>query len=180
MNTIVALRHFKLALLAAFALGLIGAGSGALAATTATASASATVIAPIAVSSTANLSFGKFAPGAGGSVTINTAGSRTVSGVIASGGTPTAATFDITGEPSATYAIDTSATTANLNSGANTMALALISDFTGGGATSGTQATGTLDGTGKQTLHVGGVLTVSASQPNGSYSGTISVAVAYN
>jgi hypothetical protein len=180
MKKIVGIRPLKLALLASFALGVIAAGSNTLAATTATASATATIIAPISVSSTANLAFGKFAPGAGGSVTINTAGARSVTGVIASGGTTTAASFDITGEASTAYAIDTSATSATLTSGSDTMALALISDFTGGGATSGTQATGTLDGTGKQTLHVGGVLTVSASQPNGSYTGTVSVAVAYN
>jgi spore coat protein U-like protein len=169
-------RPFKLALLA---LAAIGVAAQANAATT-TATASATVIAPIAVNSTSNLSFGKIAAAATpGSITISTAGTRTATGVTGSG-TTTAAAFDITGDANATYTIDTSATTANLTSGANTMALALVSDFTGGGATSGTQSTGTLDGTGKQTLHVGGTLTVGANQAAGAYSGTVSVTVAYN
>lgn len=179
MKSIAAVRAFKLTLVASLALGVIVAGETFAA--TATASASATVIVPISVSSTANLSFGKFAGSNAGTITVNTAGTRTATGVLlSSGGTPSAAKFDITGEPNATYAIDTSASTATLTSGSDSMGLALVSDFSGGGATSGTQATGTLDGTGKQTLHVGGVLTVGAGQNSGTYNGTVSVAVAYN
>jgi spore coat protein U-like protein len=173
-------RPFNLALIAALSLAAAGTTLEANAAN-ATASATASVITPIAVTSVGTLAFGKFVPGASaGSVTVSTSGARTATVVTPSGGTPGAASFPITGEPSTTYAIDTSATTANLTSGANTMALALVTDFSGGGAISGTQATGTLDNTGKQTLYVGGILTVGANQANGAYTGTVSVAVAYN
>jgi spore coat protein U-like protein len=169
-------RPFKLALLAL----AIGAAAQASAAST-TASASATVITPINVSSTGSLSFGKIAASASpGSITISTSGTRSVSGGVTGSSTTSAVKFDIIGEPSATYTIDTSATTANLTSGSDTMALALVADFTGGGATAGTQSGGTLDGTGKQSLYVGGTLTVGANQAAGAYTGTVSVAVAYN
>jgi hypothetical protein len=179
-KSIVAVRPFKLALIASLALVAAGATAPIHAATT-TASASATVIVPIAIAKATDLSFGKFASGASaGSVTIKTDGTRTVSNVTAAGGTLSAASFNITGEPNATYTIDTTATSTNLTSGVNNLGLALVSDFSAGGASSGTQATGTLSGTGAQTLYVGGTLTVGANQPNGSYSGSVSVAVAYN
>jgi hypothetical protein len=169
-------RPFKLALLAL----AIGAAAQAGAASN-TASASATVITPINVTSTGSLAFGKIAASATpGSITISTSGTRSNSGGATGSGTTSAIKFDITGEPSSTYTIDTAATTANLTSGSDTMALALVSDFTGAGATTGAQATGTLDGTGKQSLYVGGTLTVGASQAAGAYTGTVSVAVAYN
>lgn len=167
-------RPFKLALLAM----AIGVAAQAHAAST-TATASATVIAPIGVSSTGSLAFGKIAAAATpGSITVSTNGTRTAS-VASASGTASAVTFDITGEANATYTIDTSATT-NLTSGSDSMTLALVSDFSGAGATTGVQGSGTLDGTGKQTLHVGGTLTVGANQPAGAYTGTVSVAVAYN
>jgi hypothetical protein len=173
-------RPFKLALLASLALVAAGATAPTYAATT-TASATANVIVPIAIAKAADLSFGKFASGASaGSVTIKTDGTRTVSNVTAAGGTLSAASFNITGEPNATYTIDTTATSANLTSGANNLGLALVTDLTGGGAASGTVATGTLSGAGAQTLFVGGTLTVGANQPNGAYTGSVSVAVAYN
>jgi spore coat protein U-like protein len=175
----VVVRPFKLALLASLALAAAGASTGAIAAT-ATAAASASVVAPISITSSGSLAFGKFAAGtSAGTVTISTAGTRTVSGVTASGGTTGAASFQVNGDASTGYTIDTSATTATLASGANTMALALVTDFTGGGAITGAQSSGTLDGTGKQTLYVGGILSVGANQPAGAYSGTVSVAVAY-
>lgn len=171
-----AVRPFKLAL---FALAAIGAATQVNAATT-TATATATVISPISITKNSDLAFGKISAAASpGTITISPNGARTASGVTGSGAT-TAAAFQVNGEPSTTYAIDTSATTANLTSGSDTMALTLISDFTGSTATSGTQTTGTLDGTGKQTLFVGGTLAVGANQPAGSYSGTVSVAVSYN
>jgi hypothetical protein len=179
-KSIAGVRPFKLALIVSFALAAAGAASQAGAATSATASSTATVIVPISVTSSGSLSFGKFAAGgSAGTVTVSTAGVRTVSGVVAAGGTPGVASFAITGEPSTAYSIDTTSTTANLTSGSDNLGLTLVSDFTGAGATSGTQSTGTLDGTGHQTLYVGGTLAVGANQPNGSYSGTVSVAVAY-
>jgi hypothetical protein len=162
-----------------FAMAMGAAAQAGAASTTAT--ATATVITPIAVTSTGSLAFGKIAASASpGSITISTNGTRSATGGATGSGTASAVTFDVTGEATTTYTIDTSATTANLTSGSDTMALALVSDFTGAGATAGAQSNGTLDGTGKQTLHVGGTLTVAANQPAGAYTGTVSVAVAYN
>ena len=145
------------------------------------ASATATVIVPIAIVKAADMSFGKFARGAGGTVTVSTSGVRTVSGVIASsnGSTPTAARFNVTGEASATYAITHSGAT-DLSNGTDLMALTKFSELTAGGATSGNPTTGALDGTGAQSIYVGGTLTVAANQPVGTYTGTVTVAVEYN
>lgn len=172
-------RLTKLALAASVA--VLGAASAPSFAASTTAQATANVLTPIAINKTADLVFGKFIASGAGSVTISTSGARTSTGVTEVAGiTPAAATFDITGQASTTYSISTAGTSANLTSGSDTMALALVSDLTGGGATSGTVASGTLSGGGAQTVYVGGVLTVGAAQPAGSYSGTISMAVDYN
>lgn len=171
---------FKLALAAALALAGVAIPAGAA---TDNATATAGVIIPITITKMADLSFGKFAPGAGGTVTLSTSGARSVTGAILStnGSTPTAARFDVHGETSATYAITYTGTTANLTSGANTMALTTISDLTGLGVSTGTQATGALDATtGNQSIYVGGSLAVGATQPAGTYTGTVTVAVEYN
>ncbi len=167
----------KLSLAAALALALaVPAGAA-----TDTATATAIVIVPIAIVKATDMSFGKFARGAGGTVTVSTSGARTASGTILStiGSSPTAARFNVTGDNNATYAITHSGTT-DLTSGSDTMALAKFSDLTAAGATSGNPATGTLDGTGAQSIYVGGTLTVAANQPTGTYTGTVIVAVEYN
>jgi spore coat protein U-like protein len=179
-KSIAAQRPFKLALIASIA--MLGAASApSFAANSTTASASATVLTPINVSKSTDLNFGKFIATAVGSVTVSTSGARTFSGVtLATGITPTAASFSITGEPNATYTIDTTGTSTSLTNGANTMPLAIYTDLTGGNATSGTVASGTLSAGGAQTLYVGGQLTVGATQVAGAYTGTIAVAVNYN
>jgi hypothetical protein len=182
-KSIAALRPLKLALLATFALGAIGAGSDALAVTNnATASATATVITPMNITKNADLAFGKIAAGAtSGTVKVSTSGGASVTGgTTTAGGTPTAANFTITGDNSATYAIDLTGTTATLTGAGTPMALALAMDFAGDGSGTTTVTTGALSGTGSQTLYVGGTLTVGASQVAGTYSGSIAVAVAYN
>jgi spore coat protein U-like protein len=161
----------------------VGAFSASSFAAEATASAGGTVITPIAITKAADLSFGKFAPGAGGTVTISTSGARTGSGVILSsvGSSPTAARFNVTGDADATYSISINAPT-TLSDGAataSTMGFATFSDLTGGGATSGNVTSGTLTG-GAQSIFVGGTLTVGASQKAASYAGNVTVTVEYN
>src|SRR5680860_893962 len=87
----------RAALASIVALGAFGA-SNSFAAAASTAS-TATVIVPIAITKSADLVFGSFAKGAGGSVTVSTSGARTATGAILStvGGTPSAAKFDVTG-----------------------------------------------------------------------------------
>lgn len=151
----------------------------------ATATASGTVIAPIAVAKATDLSFGKFARGAGGTVTVSTSGARTVSGVIMSsvGSSPTAARFNVTGDPSATYSISHSGSASLTNTtgtGGETMTLTKYSDLTAGNAVSGNVTSGTLNTSGAQSIYVGGSLNVAATQVAGVYTGNVIVTVEYN
>ena len=178
------------ALHAALASAVVLGGSGLAVntyAAVATSTATSTVIAPIGITAPVVLSFGKFAPGAGGSVTISNSGARTGAGVILSNtaSTQTAARFDVTGEGSSTYAITHSGVTELTGiSGAalvlpSVMALAKTSDLTGADVTAGNVATGTLTA-GVQSIYVGGTLTVGATQAAGDYTGAVTVTVEYN
>lgn len=174
----IALTVLKLAI-ALFALEAAGLGTHAVAAA-ATASASATVLEPVAVTTSSSLSFGRFAAGTGGSVSISTSGVRTASGVIpsADGSTMTAAKFVVTGA-AATYSVaHGGASSLSRSAGSATMALTKFSDVSAGNATSGMVSSGTLTG-GSQAIYVGGTLNVAANQPTGNYSGEISVTVEY-
>ncbi|MDO8301294.1 DUF4402 domain-containing protein [Lacisediminimonas sp.] len=176
-------RAIKLALASIFAFGTTVSGYSFAAADSTT--ATGTVVAPIAITKATDLVFGKFAPGAGGTVTVSTSGTRTASGAILStvGSSPTAAKFDVTGDNNATYSIAWGGVTALTNTtgvGAETMALTRISDLTGGGATTGEVTTGTLSASGAQSIYLGGVLTVAATQVAGVYTGNVTVTVEYN
>jgi hypothetical protein len=148
-----------------------------------TASTSATVLAsPVVVTKTADLSFGKFAAGAAGSITISTSGVRTVSGGVLAdgGGAMTAATFVVSGASGAAYSITHGGTAAlSRTAGSETMSMTKFSDITGANATAGTATGGTLNA-GAQSIHVGGTLAVGANQAGGAYTGTISITVEYN
>ncbi len=149
-------------------------------AATATATASGTVIV-----AAVNLAFGSFAPGAGaGSVTVSTSGVRGGTGVVlTTGAPPSAARFNITGHPNATYAISyggSSVLTNTTGGGNETMALTRFSDFSAANATSGEMTTGTLSPAGTQSLYVGATLSVAANQVAGVYTGTVSATVEYN
>ncbi|MFT7491685.1 MAG: hypothetical protein ACI80S_001280 [Pseudohongiellaceae bacterium] len=146
----------------------------------------ATVITPIAITKSADLVFGQFAPSStGGTVTVSTSGARTATGgaiLSTIGSTPTAAKFDIAGDNGATYSItwSTAATLSDGTAASTTMALSNISDFTGAGATSGEVVEGTLSGSGAQSIYLGGELTVGASQADGNYIGDVTATVEYN
>jgi hypothetical protein len=182
MHTRYSFRQTPLRLaLAAFAFGA-AILSGHARAAVGTATASATVLEPVAVSKTADLSFGKFGIGAGGTITISTSGVRTASGVVpsADGSTITAATFVVTGSKDATFSITHGGTTSlSRTSGSETMALTKFSDLTAANAISGNATSGTLT-SGTQPIYVGGTLTVAANQAAGDYTGLVSIAVEYN
>ena len=160
-------------------LALVGFTATSTAQSTANATASATVITPIAITNASNMNFGNISvqTATGGTVVLAPAGSRTrTSGVTlpATTGTVSAASFNVTGTAAYTYAITLPGTvTLTRASGAETM------DATS--FTSSPSATGTLNGSGAQTLTVGATLTVAAAQVAGSYVSTnFDVTVNYN
>ena len=172
-------RHCPRLQLALIALAI--AASGQSFAAVGTASATCMVIEPVAVAKSADLSFGKFAAGAGGTVTISTSGVRTANGVLPSAdGALTAARFVVTGSNGATYSIrhGGSAVLSRI-AGSGTMALTTFSDLSAANATSGAVTSGTLSA-GTQSIYIGGTLHVAPNQAVGSYAGEVSVIVEYN
>ncbi len=149
-----------------------------------TATASGTVVAPITITAAANLEFGTFAAGTGGTVTVSTSGARTVGGaVLGIGGTPGAARFDIVGIPNSTYSIVLTGSpnlTNTTGSGGETMALSKTSSLTANNTTSGNVTSGMLSAGGLQSLFVGGTLSVASGQVYGVYTGTVIATVEYN
>jgi hypothetical protein len=157
-------------------LALAIAGSGSAIAADATASATGTVIAPIAITKSADLVLGSFASGAnGGTVTLSTLGVRGKTGDVTlfSSTGVAAAKFDVTGEGGLTYSIVLTPTALTRNSGTETMSFAPQSDITSG-TLAGTGASGA------QSFFVGGELSVAAGQAPGTYAGSVTATVAYN
>jgi hypothetical protein len=158
----------------AAALAAAGAMTNVHAAQT-SANATATVVAPLAITKVADLSFGSFSTNAAGqTVTMSPAGVRSTSGAIAMAGTTTAATFNVVGSGTLTYAITlpSSIEMTTGSGGAN-------ETMTVSGFTSNPSGTGTLTA-GAQTLAVGATLTTVAGQAGGVYSGSFNVSVDYN
>jgi hypothetical protein len=147
---------------------------------TATATASAVIVAPIGIANTSNLSFGNFDPSTIGTITVDTAGNRSASGVKLAGGTPSAAAFTISGQPGLSYSIDYTGTSTTLRNGADSLQLTIVTDLGGAATSAGAPvASGTLGG-GPSTLRIGGVLSVSSpGNSPGTYTGTIAAAVQY-
>jgi hypothetical protein len=144
----------------------------------ATATAAATIVAPISITKTIDMEFGNIAVGAtDGTVVLDPAGSRTPTGGItlpAATGTVSAASFDVEGEGTYTYAITLPASVVlTRQTGTETMT---VNAFT-----STPSAIGTLLG-GAQTLTVGATLNVSTGQVPGNYvsSAPFTVTVNYN
>lgn len=148
----------------------LGTLSSAAIAATASGTASATVIAPITITSTTPLNFGSFSNAAAGTVTIDTAGARTSSGVLLSAVTAGArGVFTVGGSNNAGFSITSPQGFSVTTAGGSPMAFALTLPGT----------TGTLS-SGSATINVGGVLTVGAAQLAGTYTGSYSVVVEYN
>ena len=172
-------RPDKLALFAAVALTAITLSTAGLSAE-ATATATATVVSPVAISKAANLSFGNFDASTSGTITVDTAGVRTASGVRLSGGRPAAAVFTVTAQSALSYNITYTGTSPTLRNGTDTLGFAIVSDLGGATTSPGTAVASGIARAGTTTLRVGGILTVSnAGTPPGTYAGTIAAAVHY-
>jgi hypothetical protein len=121
------------------------------------------------------LSFGSFAAGTGGTVSISAAGVRSKSGgvTLVSSGSGAAASFNVGGNANAGYAITLPINgVVFLTSGAHSMA---VNNFTSSPASNGL-----LSGGGAQSLAVGATLSVGSGQASGSYGGNFDVTVEYN
>jgi hypothetical protein len=142
---------------------------------TTTASATAVIVSPITITRDADLSFGNIIADAdGGTVTVDPAGTRTLTGLTSPSitGTITAASFTVAGLTDATYSITLPASH-TISFGGNDMT---VDTFT-----STPSGTGTLTG-GTETLNVGATLTVGSNQPAGTYTNAagFDVTVNYN
>jgi Domain of unknown function (DUF4402) len=138
----------------------------------ATATATATIITPIAISKTVDMVFGNISPTAvSGTVVLSPAGARTPTNCTVAGGGATAASFNVTGSGTLTYAITLPGSTTLVNGGNNMIADTFTSTPSGTGALTA----------GAQTLTVGATLHVGASQVAGTYvSANFTVTVGYN
>ncbi len=170
-------RALHAALVSTLGLACAGLGVNAYAASTSN-TATATVVTPISIAAANTLRFGSFSTSAAAqTVTINAQTSaRTNSGVLLVTSTTGAATFNVTGDGSLTYAITlpsngTVNITTGTQTGPETMA---VSSFTSFPATTGTLTAGA------QTLSVGATITTVASQVAGAYTGSFNVSVDYN
>jgi|CXWL01.1.fsa_nt_gi hypothetical protein len=129
----------------------------------ANADASVTVIAPITVTNTVDLSFGFITSEAAGSATVSDGGvfSRTGGVEPVTGGTVSAAAFTVSGAPSFTYDLVVS-----------------DNDFGGDFVLATTQSAST--GVGAITVNVGGTITVPAGTVAGDYDGTVTLTATYD
>jgi spore coat protein U-like protein len=150
------------------------AATAAQAQATATTGASVTIADPIAITKTADLSFGTVVPSAAaGTVVVSTSGTRSVTGgVSALGGTITAAAYSVTGYGNSTYSI---ALPTSVSLTGPTGATAMSASSFAHSA----DASPALSG-GSDSFTVGATLSVGANQAAGTYSGTFDVTVAYN
>jgi hypothetical protein len=146
-----------------------------LLAATATSTVGATLLGSISSSTLQNLQFGELTAGPiAGTVLLTANGVRSSTGGVSLSltGTSSPATFTLTGNPNATYAITLPVSVTITDGTGNSMTV--------DGFLSLPAATGQLSATGQQTLAVGGRLNVPANQVMGAYSGILLVMIVYN
>jgi hypothetical protein len=130
----------------------------------------------LGVQSATALTFGRFASGAGGNVTVSPAGVRTGAGtvVLLSSDPGSAAQISLSGEPGQTYSIGLPADDAVTLTSAAGQAMPVRS------FSSLPAAAGQLGAGGTQVLSIGATLVVAPHQAVGSYAGTFVVSLDYN
>jgi spore coat protein U-like protein len=159
---------FSTVLLAA---GLSQAAANSNTTDTETANVTATVVAPITLTKTSDLSFGTFTSDTSAcTVAIGATSTQTITGNCAalSGSATSAAAFTVGGSGNRSFTTNVSATSASLSDGAgHTMGLTLQNNAP-------THLTN-----GAATINVYGSLAVAANQAAGSYTDTVNVTVSY-
>jgi hypothetical protein len=165
-------------LLGAAAATAAGSQAFAQASASQTTTGSVTIFQPITLSKTKDLAFGivvRPASGAG-TVTVSTAGARSLSGngALLNDVTPSAATFTVNGEGGQAFSINVPASFTMTGPSSSTLTVGLT-------ASSATGAlSGALGGNGSATFTVGGSITVASTTTNGAYTGTFTTTVSYN
>jgi hypothetical protein len=146
---------------------------------TATASGSATIIQPISASSTSNLAFGTIVKpndATTATVSVDTSGTRSITGTAAGLGSATAAGFKIVGEGGSAYNV-TVPGTIDLVSGTNTLVVTTADGSGGTGILGGAGAS--IGSTQTNTFGVGGSFNITSGTPSGAYTGTFTVTANY-
>lgn len=164
----------KFAILAAVAAAAVSTPAAAqLADNQANGSATAEVVAPITLTHDdgAELSFGTFTAGTGGTVVVTRGGAGSTTGdvVLLAGSVESSDSFTVSGDADRRFSITTNDGTITHTDGTTTMSF-----------TTDARANHTLSATGTAGFTVGGTLTVASDQLPGDYSGTYLVEVAYN
>ena len=159
---------------------LLTAASPASAQSNAQTASRAVVVSPISLVKVQDLSFGDVAAGTtGGTIVVNPdTGVRTVTGgVVALGGSVTAARFVGAGSAQTNIAIIREPKGSVLLTRAGGTETMMLNNFTLSG---GNGASRKLDAAGTITFQVGGTLNVAANQMDGVYSGTFDVGIDYH
>lgn len=158
---------------------LFGFAANSYSQVSANAASSATIVTPIAISKAIDMNFGNLAVSAtGGTVILAPASTRSLTGGVTLPvvtGTVTAAEFSITGQPNYTYSITLPSNSLTITETVGGTATMTVSNFT-----SNPTPTGTLNGSGAQTLKVGATLNVDANQAAGSYTNATGFTVTVN
>lgn len=149
---------------------------------TTTGTGSVTIIRPITVTKNADLKFGTVVrPGSGaGTVVVSAAGARSTTGsvlALASGDTPQAAQFTVDGEGGQSVSVTIPATFSIAN-GSNTLTVTTSNNLTGSAASQ--TLSNALGSAGTLVFKVGGSVPVDSTSATGLYTGTFTVAAAYN
>lgn len=144
-------------------------------AATATATVGASLLGSLASATVLNLEFGELTAGPiAGTVIMTPNGIRSSTGGVnlSLTGTSNPATFSLTGNPNATYAITLPPSLIISDGGSNNMVVDAFNSLP--------DAVGQLSAAGQQTLTIGGTLNVPANQPMGNYSGVMNLTIVYN
>ncbi len=163
-------------LLSVLVLGLVlGISGGPVYAARVTAPINAKIVSTVNLITLSGMRFGEIsASSSPGTIVLEPGGARnSTQGATLNSAVPGGpASFEVIGNPSATYAISLPVSVTLSSSNGQSME---VTQFT-----SLPSETGQLDGGGRQTLFVGGTLNVNANQLFGDYAGVMAVTVEYN
>ncbi len=140
------------------------------------------IIRPLAITKDADLRFGTIVrPSTGsGTVTVSTAGARSVAGGVAelsSGDAPQASQFTVTGEGGQSISVTIPATF-TMSNGGDTLTVTTSNNLTGLAASQ--SLNNALGSSGSLIFKVGGSVPIAATSVSGAYTGTFTVSAAYN